>query len=132
MSPENQEVSPEYQSLIRQLTNAAEKGAPLSDELNAMPFPQRLAVAVDIANLAARDKTADGGLPNIVLSTAVDNTGQTHLTDIACLGANNSRRDIYNLPGRIDQQNVTEQVKLGLDRYHSMFLANGGREIFRR
>ncbi|CAN5281911.1 hypothetical protein BH10CYA1_BH10CYA1_46150 [soil metagenome] len=119
---------------VRDLADKAENCEPLSKELNSLPFPERLQLAQDIAKVIETDRLLDSNLPSIRLETAVDSGGQSHLVEMQCVSAAAAETkrvtDIYNLPGEIDQMNVSLDVKLRLDRADTNNWNTGGLHIY--
>lgn len=113
----------------RELADRAERCQSLSAELNAVPFQQRLQLAREIERIVATDQAHNQAIPGLVLETAQDSGGENHLTDIRCITPQGSV-DIYNLPGKIDQLDFPQDVKLRQDRAHSWYMKTGGREIY--
>lgn len=101
---------------------------PLSDELNAIPFEDRLAIARAVETQIAKERAPGDLLPALVVSTGSDSRGHEHLTNAQYTTAKGTA-DVYNLPGTIDKQPIKQELKLDLDGTHSKHIATGGKEI---
>ncbi|HEY9788181.1 MAG TPA: hypothetical protein V6D17_22525 [Candidatus Obscuribacterales bacterium] len=127
------------------ITERAQDCQPLSDELNQIPFAERLEIAKKLQETLGPGK--------IELKTAnhegweQDEKGEwvfkkhEHLLDIQCTTKDGRKVDIYNLPGNIDQMPLRPgqsaehalKSKLNLDDMHSQNMRMGtpsGASIF--
>jgi len=116
---------------VRRLAVEAERGHPLSDELNSYPFDQRLMLARQIASIVREDAASQ---PNLVkcelhLSTAYDKYNREHLVGMEYLSPEGPPRQLYHLPGKIESlQN--QSMRLNFDTFYSNQIGNRGREYF--
>ncbi|MBK9619664.1 MAG: hypothetical protein IPP57_23310 [Candidatus Obscuribacter sp.] len=101
---------------------------PLSEELNAIPFEDRLAMARAVEKQIAKERAPGDLLPALVVLTGHDSRGHEHLTN-AQYTTPKGTADVYNLPGKIGKQSIKQEFKLDLDSAHSMHLETGGKEI---
>lgn len=120
----------ETESNARELADKSERGESLSTQLNSLPFQERLRMARSVQRLVDSDRQADPNIPQLELTAQTDQVGCEHLVDMTVKTGGGKVIDIYNLPGRIDSLNVSDQVKLNMDSSHSNYLKTGGREIY--
>ncbi len=101
---------------------------PLSEELNAIPYQDRLALAKAVETKIAQERAPGDSLPALVVSSGTDSRGHEHLTN-AQYTTPKGTADLYDLPGTIDKQPLKQEFKLDLDGAHSKHIKTGGKEI---
>ena len=101
---------------------------PLSEELNAIPYQDRLALARAVETKIAQERAPGDSLPALIVSTGTDSRGHEHLTN-AQYTTPKGTADLYDLPGTIEKQPLKQEFKLDLDGAHSKHIKTGGKEI---
>jgi hypothetical protein len=91
---------------------------PLSDELNSLPYQDRLSIAKAVEAKIDQERAPGDVLPKLVISTGTDSQGHEHLAS-AQYTTTKSTADLYDLPGAIDNNPVELKSKLDLDSANS-------------
>lgn len=112
----------QFEEKAQQLTTKVESNESVSDELNKLPFQERLALArrMDDINGAHRDK--DSTLPDLELTVEKDEAGSEHLTDMKAttsdkyLGFIDSSTKVYDLPEAAKHNNFDYILNTQLTR----------------
>jgi hypothetical protein len=104
-----QQQNEDFEARAQQLTTQAERSQSVSDELNAMPFQDRLTMARRMDEINAERRTTNSSLPDLELVTKKDAGGQEHLMDMTARKEDNflyfdSTTDIYNMPSGVEKK----------------------------
>lgn len=113
---------------VDHLTDKVKSFTSLSDELNQLPFQERLSVARAVQTQIEKDKHEES-LPKLVVQTGLDSQGHEHLSNLQFSAANKTA-DLYDLPGTIEQKKLKQEFMLDLDSAYSKHLKTGGKEIW--
>lgn len=113
---------------IETLVDKVKQSQSLSDELNAIPYQDRLTLARAVETKINQGIRNGEDLPNLLISTDRDSRGNEHPADAKYKTATGTV-DVYDLPGTIDKQALKEEFKLDLDATASQHLKTGGKEI---
>ena len=104
-----QQQNEQFEFKAQELTNRAESRQNISEELNAMPFQERLAMARRMDEINAERRTSNPSLPDLELVTKKDAGGQEHLMDMTANKEDDflyfdSSEDIYDMPAGVEKK----------------------------
>lgn len=95
----------EFEDKAQDLTGRVEKNQSISDELNAMPFQERLQLAQRMDAINEEHRQANAKLPDIELVVKAGSGGQQHLMDMTARTAGkiwDSTTDVYDMPKGVE------------------------------
>jgi hypothetical protein len=102
----NKAADSEFENTAQQLTTKVEQHQKVSDELNSMPFQERLQMANRMASINEDHRSTDASLPKISLTVERDSGGQDHLTDMQAVTSRkmwfDKKEDVYDMPKKVE------------------------------
>lgn len=113
---------------VEHLADKVKSFTSLTDELNQLPFQERLSVARAVQAQIDKGKE-EGSLPTLIVQSGLDSQGHEHLSNLQYTTANKTA-DLYDLPGTIEQKKLKQEFMLDLDSANSKHLKSGGKEIW--
>ncbi len=124
------ELSVSVSGKVESLVDKVKHNEPLSEELNNVRFEDRLQLAKEVKARMEQEQKQDASLPTLELTVGQDTQKRPHLMDIKSVASGKSQ-DLYDLPGKIETQQLPGDLKLNLDAAHSRHLKTGGIESIR-
>lgn len=124
------ELSVSMSGKIETLVDKVKHNEPLTEALNNVKFEDRLNLAREVKARMEQEQKQDASLPTLELTVGQDTQKRPHLVDIKSVVSGKSQ-DLYDLPGKIETQQLPKDLKLNLDAAHSRYLKTGGIESVR-
>ncbi len=90
-----------FEQTAKQLTAKVEKNESVSEELNSIPFPDRLIMARCMDEINTQNRATNDSLPDIQLTIANDGGRREHLTDMKAVTPGMiwaTKTDMHDLP----------------------------------
>lgn len=108
----------QFEAQAKQLTSQAERHEPVSDELNAIPFEERLTLARRMDEINATHRNSNPSLPDLELTVEKDFGGREHLMDMqavekgAYLWLIDKDTDVYDMPKGVEGKTTRKTLDI--------------------